>query len=204
MADGHVDGPVAGRPAGDDVDGPDVVGSTGGDDPVGRSRTATAFGDGGGSDPLVVWALAAVHAALLVVVPVAVIVAVDPRALGDLLSGLSTSTGLFVYGALWATTRWTNGRLLDRTPFALGAWRAVVRGAAVWGAVTGVAFLAELLVGGLAVLALRGSITLSVPGPSLLAVLGIAALLAGLVGALVGVALAAVDLAVLRATRVDE
>jgi hypothetical protein len=152
-------------------------------------------------DRLDAWTFAAFHAALLTAVGVTALHAAG--ALGDLLGGLSTGLGLFLYGLLWATTYWSNRRLVERAPPGDAGVREVLAGAAAAGALTGAAFLAELVGVGLAVVALRGDLgvpAVSEPADVLApgAVVLLAVGLAGVVGALVGLVLAGLDLATIR------
>jgi hypothetical protein len=138
------------------------------------------------ADPLRRWTLSSVHAATLLVVPLLVLYAVD--ALGSLLQGVHTATGLGLYLALWGLTWWTNGRWLAATR--LDSLRGTLRPAALWGAVTGVCFLLVLLV----------AVALSVREPVLVAALALAGTpVSALVGAVVGVGFAAADLLVVSA-----
>ncbi|UPW00158.1 hypothetical protein M0R88_16795 [Halorussus gelatinilyticus] len=150
-------------------------------------------------DPLVVWALASFHTAALTAVLVGAIYL--SGALGDLLSGLDTLLGLGLYLGLWATTWWTTRRAFA----AIGAAgrdgpvsRSVVLGTAgKWAGVDGVLFL-WVLVGVFA------ASTVSVESVDLrgvfyfLAIAGVASLLAFVVGAIVGLLFAALDLAAFR------
>lgn len=137
------------------------------------------------TDPLLVWTLASFHTATLLVVPLLVLHAVG--ALGSLLQGVRTATGLGLYLALWGLTAWTNRRWLASAR--LDGWRAV-RPGAVWGAVTGVGFLLVLVI----------AVGLTVREPILVAVLTLVGTpVAALVGALVGAGFALLDLLVVRA-----
>lgn len=139
-------------------------------------------------DPLLAWALAGFHVASLVVVAVAVLHAVG--ALGDLLGGLGTATGLWLYAALWALTWLTNRRFLRSAT--LSATRRSVLTAAMLGGATGVAFLLVLSV-------TLGAITLN---PVLAVLLGaVGTPVAVTVGAAVGLVAFGVDLTVVAVTR---
>jgi hypothetical protein len=136
--------------------------------------------------PLLRWALASFHAATLLVVPLAILYAVD--ALGSLLQGVHTATGLGLYLALWGLTWWTNGRWLAATR--LDGLRETIRPAATWGAVTGVGFLLVLL----------AVVTASVPDPVFVAVLAlVGGPVSALVGAVAGAGFAALDLLIVAA-----
>jgi hypothetical protein len=150
--------------------------------------------DGGASvPPLVVWVLATFHVTALTVVLVGALHLTG--GLGDLLSGLDTAVGLAVYGVLWALTWWTNRRALA------GAWdgdgfspRRGAKRAVVWGGVTGVAFFSAAFCALFVLFVVGGASPLA-----MLAIGLVGALVASIVGGLVGVALGAVDLAVFRA-----
>lgn len=138
------------------------------------------------ADSLLRWALASFHAATLLVAPLALLYAVG--ALGSLLQGVHTATGLGLYLALWGLTWWTNGRWLAATD--LDGRRGTVVSAATWGAVTGVGFLFALLV----------AVAVSLPELVTVAVFAlVGAPVAALVGAVVGAGFAVVDLAVVAA-----
>lgn len=138
------------------------------------------------ADSLLRWALASFHAATLLVAPLALLYAVG--ALGSLLQGVHTATGLGLYLALWGLTWWTNGRWLAAT--ALDGRRETVVSAATWGAVTGVGFLFAPLV----------AVAVSLPELVTVAVFALVGTpVAALVGAVVGAGFAVVDLAVVAA-----
>lgn len=138
------------------------------------------------SDALLRWTLASFHAAALLVAPLALLYAVD--ALGSLLQGVHTATGLGLYLALWGLTWWTNGRWLAATR--LDGLRETIRPAATWGAVTGVGFLFALLV----------AVAVALLDPVFVAVLTlVGAPVSALVGALVGAGFAVVDLLIVAA-----
>jgi len=137
-------------------------------------------------DPLLGWALASFHVAALLVAPLVLLCAVD--ALGSLLQGVHTVTGLGLSLALWGLTWWTNGRWLAATQ--LDGLRETVRPAATWGAATGVGFLFVLL----------AVVAANVPAPAFVAVLAlVGAPVSALVGAVAGVGFAALDLLVVAA-----
>jgi hypothetical protein len=154
--------------------------------------------DSGAPDPLLVFVFATFHTALFTLVPVTLLH--WSGALGDLLGGLSTTVGLTLYTLLWATTWWTNRRLLATTTFARGAGWSVLKASVKWGGVTGSLFFLELV----AVIVLEALIAGEVgpPDPTgvlfLLTFVGLATLVAFVVGALVGVVQAALDLLALR------
>jgi hypothetical protein len=158
--------------------------------------TPTQLG-GDDTDSLLLWCLATFHTALFVLVPVALIHGVG--ALGDLLGSLSTVVGLVLYLALWATTWWTNRRLLATTPFERSEWWAVLKASVKWGGVTGSCFLLELVVVAVVQVALAGGF--GTPDlasiPPLLLILAVGTLIAFVVGGLVGVVQATLDLAAL-------
>ena len=145
-------------------------------------------GDGVSSapDPLLRWVLASFHAAVLLVAPLTLLYAVD--ALGSLLQGVHTATGLGLYLALWGLTWWTNGRWLAAAR--LDGLRETTRPAAMWGAVTGVGFLFVLL----------AAVAVALPDPVFVAVLAlVGAPVSALVGAVVGAGFAALDLLIVAA-----
>jgi hypothetical protein len=138
------------------------------------------------ADPLLRWTLASFHAATLLVAPLALLYAVG--ALGSLLQGVHTATGLGLYLALWGLTWWTNGRWLAVAR--LDGFRETAVPGAIWGAVTGVGFLFVLLV----------AVAVSLPEPVTVAVFAlVGAPVAALVGAVVGAGFAVLDLAVVAA-----
>ena len=138
------------------------------------------------ADSLLRWALASFHAATLLVAPLALLYAVG--ALGSLLQGVHTATGLGLYLALWGLTWWTNGRWLAATRF--DGLRETAVPAATWGAVTGVGFLFVLLV----------AVAVSLPEPLFVAVLAlVGAPVSALVGAVVVAGFAALDLLIVAA-----
>lgn len=157
-----------------------------GDVPPGPDTTQSV--DDAPPDPLLAWALAGFHVALLVVVAVTVLHAVG--ALGDLLGGLGTGTGLWLYAALWALTWLTNRRFLRSAT--LSATRQSVLQAAMLGGATGVAFLLVLSL-------TLGAITLNPVLAVLLAAVGTP--IAVLVGAAVGLIAFGVDMTVVAVAR---
>ncbi|SDL98811.1 hypothetical protein SAMN04487949_0412 [Halogranum gelatinilyticum] len=155
-------------------------------------------GSADSADPLLAFVLATFHTALFTLVPVTLLHWTD--ALGDLLGGLSTTVGLALYALLWATTWWTNRRLLAETPFTRGAEWPVLKASVKWGGVTGSLFFLELV--GVIVLEALATGEVGTPEPTavlfLLTFVGLATLVAFVVGALVGVVQAALDLLALR------
>jgi hypothetical protein len=170
-------------------------------EPVGPAKSTTtrprADERDDGPDPLLVWCLAAYHTALFVLVPVALVHWVG--ALGDLLGGLSTVVGLVLYLALWATTWWTNRRLLATTPLRRTDRRAVLKGSVKWGGVTGGCFFLELVGVAVVQVGLAGGLGVPEPAsvPPILALLALGTLVAVVVGGLVGVVQATLDLTAL-------
>lgn len=187
-----------------------------GDVAAGGSHSRAADG---GPDPSLAWWLASFHATLFVAVPVALLHAVG--ALGDLLGGLGTLPGLVLFLWLWGATWATNRRwLASSDPLAAASGRdggdeasagpggadgargddsdddsdsaqpgSVLVGAFKWGGVTGLLFFYGLMVG----------IAVAVSEPVAVAVLFAAGtVLSPVVGALVGVVLAAFDLVLAR------
>ncbi|UPV74108.1 hypothetical protein M0R89_16405 [Halorussus limi] len=146
-------------------------------------------------DPLVVWTLASFHTAALTAVLVAALYL--SGALGDLLAGLDTVVGLGLYLGLWASTWWTTRRAFAAIAAAGDdASLSVVLGTGgKWAGVDGVLFLWILV----AVVVFPVG---SVEGPeavlSFIAVVGVGSLLAFVVGTVVGLLFAALDLAAFR------
>jgi len=139
------------------------------------------------ADPLLVWALASFHTTTLLVFPLLVLYAVG--ALGSLLQGVRTVTGLGLYLSLWGLTFWTNRRWLTATR--LDGWEAITPGA-TWGAVTGIGFLFVLVT----------VVALTVGEPILVAALALVGTpVAALVGSLVGAGFAVLDLLIVEAGR---
>ncbi|MGH2499182.1 MAG: hypothetical protein ACRDF0_03705 [Candidatus Limnocylindria bacterium] len=158
-----------------------------------------------GGEPLAAWTLATFHAVGFVLV--LLVLVYRTGALGEILQGLSTVTGLALFLALWATTCATTRRAL-----AGGRWSraadggdvgALVRAGARWGAANGLLFLAAL--------AIAQGVTALVARPSLDTlrfVVGLSAFLATFgalvafgLGGIVGLALAALDVAALAVAR---
>ncbi|WP_251342117.1 hypothetical protein [Haloplanus halophilus] len=154
----------------------------------GATEGAADEGRASGADPLLAWTLASFHAATLVVGPVLLLYAVD--ALGSLLQGVRTVTGLGLYLALWVLTWWTNRRWLAATD--LRGLRGTVVPGATWGAITGVGFLLVLLV----------AVGVIVREPLLVAALAVGGMpVSALVGALAGAGFAVLDLLIVEAGR---
>jgi hypothetical protein len=152
--------------------------------PGGDGRNGRDGGDG--DDALSAWALATFHAAALLVVPLTLAHVVAPDALGDILAGLDTLVGLALFLVLWGSTWWTNRRYLAACAFADASGTLAV--GARWGAVTGLPLL-----GCVAVAAFVAT------NPTFAALVLVAGgLLAPLVGAVVGVGFAALDVALDR------
>ena len=137
------------------------------------------------ADTALAWPLASFHVAALLVAGLTTLYAVG--ALGSLLQGVRTVTGLALYLALWGLTRWTVGRWLRAA--ALDASRDALLGAATWGAVTGVGFL-------FAVLVTLGVVVREFVFVAVLALVGTP--VAALVGGVVGVGFAFLDTLLVR------
>ena len=148
-----------------------------------------------------VFALGTFHAATLIVALVLVLYATG--ALTSLLSSLNTVAGLALFSALWLTTVWSTNRTL-RGAFTVAPWTSVPLGVmiprAAWrGGVNGVAFLACLGLILLVSSAFNGDVGLIGLGTLIFATVGAAG--AFVIGLVVGLMLAAVDLALVTATR---
>lgn len=151
---------------------------------------------------LLAWVLGTFHTTVF---GLALLLLLYPRGvLGAALGNLSTLSGLAIFVALWATTLFTTRRALEGLDW-LGddpAQMAIFfRRALRWGGVNGMLFLAALgailLVSALATA--PGSIT-----PALIFFVFIAAVglvVSYVVGAIIGVALGAIDIAGLRIAR---
>jgi hypothetical protein len=151
-----------------------------------RGETGNGDDGTGTADALSAWALASFHAALLVLVPLALAHGVAPNAVGGLLAGLDTLVGVALFLVLWGSTWWSNRRYLAACEF--GDSRGVLRAGARWGAVTGLPLFGCVVVA--AFVATNPTFALL-----LLVVGGLAALL---VGAAVGALFAALDVALDR------
>lgn len=148
-------------------------------------------------DPLVPWALGSLHATLFLGAFVLTFHLLGTA--GAILGVLDTLRGFALFAALWLVSLWSARRALAQLPPDAHGTYIVGRGA-FWGGVTGVGFL----------LALVGLVL--VPGvveegvqllPFLVIFAGIGSLAAFLVGALVGVVLALLDVALFAlATRI--
>lgn len=152
---------------------------------------------------LVVFTLGTFHASVLIAVLVVVLYA--NGGLGSLLSGLSTITGLALFSALWATTVWSTNRTL-RGAFTVAPWTSVppdtlIARAAWRGGVNGIIFLAcvGLIVGISA--AFNGDLAFGVIGAGFLFFATVGAAVAFVIGFVVGLLFACIDLALVTATR---
>lgn len=161
---------------------------------------ADPSGDAAGPRPVLVWALAAFHTALLVTLVVAGLYLAG--AAGDVLSGLGTAVGVASYLGLWAVTWWTNRRVVAGVGPGLVTGRpdplAVTRQAATWGGVAGLLFFVGLFVLGAGVVV----VTSGLEAIRLLALAGlVGSVLSVAVGSAVGAGFAALDLLLVRAAR---
>jgi hypothetical protein len=150
---------------------------------------------------LVVFALGTFHAAALIVALVLVLYAAG--GLAPLLSSLSTIAGLALFSALWLTTVWSTHRTL-RGAFTVAPWTSVplstmIPRAAWRGGVNGVAFLACLGVILAISSAFNGDVGVVGFGFAIFATIGAA--FAFVVGLVLGLVFAVVDLALVSATR---
>jgi hypothetical protein len=150
---------------------------------------------------LVVFALGTFHAAALIAALALVLYATG--GLSPLLSSLNTVAGLALFSALWLTTVWSTNRTL-RGAFPVAPWTSVPLGVmiprAAWrGGVNGVAFLACLGLILLVSSAFNGDVGLIGLGTLIFATVGAAG--AFVIGLVVGLMFAAVDLALVTATR---
>src|ERR1700686_4103793 len=150
---------------------------------------------------LVVFALGTFHAAALIAALVLVLYATG--GLAPLLSSLNTVAGLALFSALWLTTVWSTNRTL-RGAFTVAPWTSVPLGVmiprAAWrGGVNGVAFLACLGLILLVSSAFNGDVGLIGLGTLIFATVGAAG--SFVIGLVVGLMFAAVDLALVTATR---
>ncbi|WP_255150030.1 hypothetical protein [Halorarius halobius] len=137
------------------------------------------------------WAFAAFHTALLVAV--GVWVAHLTAGLGDPLAGLNTLLGLALYAVLWAVLYLATGRAFAAAPPGDSGLRALLVAGAGYGAATGVALLAGLVVVGavVAVVTLGGSLTILLVGL-------FGTVVGAVVGAVLGVVFALLDAALVR------
>ena len=150
---------------------------------------------------LVVFALGTFHAAVLIVALVLVLYAAG--GLASLLSGLTTIAGLALFSALWLTTVWSTHRTL-RGAFTVAPWTSVPLGImiprAAWrGGINGVVFLACVGV----ILAISSAFNgdVGVVGFGALIFLTVGAAFAFVIGLVLGLLFAGVDLALVSATR---
>lgn len=151
------------------------------------------------ADPvsLLAWCLATFHTALLVSLFVIGFYLVG--AAGDVLRGLETAVGIVVYLYLWGVTWWTHRRWLDAHGVALITGRpdprAVTVDALKWGGVTGLLFFVGVLVPSAVVLVASNGFE-TIPLVVLATVVG--TLLSFVVGAVVGMVFALLDLLLVR------
>jgi hypothetical protein len=152
---------------------------------------------------LVIFTLGTFHAAALVATLVVVLYA--RGGLASLLSGLSTIAGLALFIALWLTTVWSTNRTL-RGAFTVAPWTSVspdslIARAAWRGGVNGVMFLACV---GL-ILAIsagfNGDLAIGVIGYGFVIFATVGAAVAFVIGFVVGLLFACIDLALVTATR---
>ncbi|HXN04271.1 MAG TPA: hypothetical protein VN895_05505 [Candidatus Acidoferrum sp.] len=152
---------------------------------------------------LVVFTLGTFHAAVLIVALVLVLYAAG--GLASLLSGLSTIAGLALFIALWATTVWSTNRTL-RGAFTVAPRTSVppdtlIARAAWRGGVNGIMFLA--CVGLILAIssAFNGDLAFGVIGAGFLVFATVGSAVAFVIGFVVGLLFACVDLALVSATR---
>jgi hypothetical protein len=152
---------------------------------------------------LVVFTLGTFHAAALIAALVLVLYATG--GLASLLSGLSTIAGLALFSALWLTTVWSTNRTL-RGAFTVAPWTSepldvMIRRAGWRGGVNGVLFLACLGVIAAISAAFTGDLTMGILGIGFLILATVGSAVAFVIGLVVGLLFAAVDLALVSATR---
>jgi hypothetical protein len=152
---------------------------------------------------LVVFTLGTFHAAALMAVLVVVLYA--NGALASLLSGLSTIAGLALFSALWLTTVWSTNRTL-RGAFTVAPWTSVppdtlIARAAWRGGLNGVMFLACVGIIAAVSAAFNGDLALGVIGAGFLVFATVGAAAAFVIGFVVGLLFACIDLALVTATR---
>jgi hypothetical protein len=150
--------------------------------------------------PLLVWAFAGFHVALLVALVVAVLYFVGLA--NDGLAALETWVGVVAYLYLWGVAWWTNRRMLDAVGRGLLTGTASPAGvlveAAKWGGLAGfLAFLPALAVGIVLFVSAGGVEAV----PIVPAGAAIGTVLSAGVGVLVGSGLALLDLLLLRLAR---
>jgi hypothetical protein len=163
-----------------------------------QSPSGAAGLHGGG---LVVFALGTFHAAVLIAALVLVLYAAD--GLVPVLGSLSTVAGLALFGALWLTTVWSTHRTL-RGAFTVPPWTSLpldtmLSRASVGGGLNGIAFLALLGV----VLGISSAFNgdTGVIGYGFLIFATIGAAFAFVIGLVLGLLFAGIDLALVTATR---
>jgi len=151
----------------------------------------------------VIFALGTFHAAALIAALVVVLYA--SGGLASLLSGLSTIAGLVLFLALWLTTVWSTNRTL-RGAITVAPWTSVppdtlIARAAWRGGVNGVIFLA--CVGLILAIssAFNGDLAFGVIGAGFLVFATVGAAVAFVIGFVVGLLFAGIDLALVSATR---
>jgi hypothetical protein len=149
----------------------------------------------------VVFTLGTFHAAALIAALVVTLYA--SGGLVPLLSSLSTIAGLALFSALWLTTVWSTGRTL-RGALTVAPWTSVPLGImiprAAWrGGVNGVVFLVCLGV----ILAISSAFNgdVGVVGFGALIFLTVGAAFAFVIGLVLGLLFAGLDLALVSATR---
>jgi hypothetical protein len=149
----------------------------------------------------VVFTLGTFHAAALIAALVVILYA--SGGLAPLLSSLSTIAGLALFSALWLTTVWSTGRTL-RGALTVAPWTSVPLGImiprAAWrGGVNGVVFLVCLGV----ILAISSAFNgdVGVVGFGALIFLTVGAAFAFVIGLVLGLLFAGLDLALVSATR---
>jgi hypothetical protein len=151
----------------------------------------------------VVFALGTFHAAALIAALVLVLYV--SGGLASLLGSLSTIAGLALFSALWLTTIWSTQRTL-RGAFTVAPWTSVPVSVMIpragWrGGVNGVAFLACLGLILLVSSAFNGDVAGGVVGAGFLIFATVGAAFAFVLGYVLGLAFACIDLALVTATR---
>lgn len=142
-------------------------------------------------DELRAWALGSFHVAVLTVV--ALLSVHSSGALGDLLRGLDTATGVVLYLVVWAAGWLATRAALARAPLDGNVAAALGQGV-IWGGAAGVA---ALLVG-LLVVAAPGLLTRGAPLSAFALITGIGGTVALVAGAVVGGLFALLDVALTR------
>lgn len=158
------------------------------------------YSDQSRPSPLLAWALAAFHVALLVAVVVTALFFAGLA--GNQLAALDTWVGVVAYLYLWGVTWWTNRQMIDAVGQGLVTGSAstsdVFVEAMKWGGVVGLlVFLPALVVG--IVLFVGGGGLEAVPFLLLAAAVG--TVVSAGVGVLVGAAFALLDLLLVRLAR---